>query len=48
MMRSKAEKVEVAAHELAAIVSVEYGRTICQVIVVDLHLMDRFSERYDG
>ena len=48
MMGNKTEKVEVAAHELAAIISVQYGSAIRQVIAVGLHLMDRLSQRNDG
>lgn len=48
MMGSKTEVVEMAAHELAAIVSVEYGSAIGQVIAKSLNLMDGLSEGNDG
>ena len=48
MMGGEAEKVEVAAHELAAVVSVEYARAVGQVVAEGLHLMDRLSDGNDG
>ena len=48
MVGGKAEKVEVAAHELAAVVSVEYARAVGQVVTESLHLMDGLSEGNDG
>lgn len=48
MMGSKTEIIEVAAHELTAIISVQYCRVIGQVIAINLNLMYLLSEGNDG